>query len=283
MDVLQTRNRLKWSACAAMALFATASLHSIAQAPTTNIIPDLECVVLPSVIVDVASPVPGVLSDVQVDRGHVVMKGQLIAALDSGVEKAELALADARANIISEIRLNEVNLSYDNRTRDRLHSLQEGEAASKQERDRAKRNADLSKWRVKQAKDINALRTLELARSQEVLQRKSIRSPIDGVVTRKYRSAGEYVKEQPIVQVVQLNPLIVEAAVPMEYFGRLNNDSEAAIRLHSDTSKSYRTKVQVVDQMGDPASNTFGVQLSLDNSELAIPAGSKCNLSFVVQ
>lgn len=282
MDVLHTRNWRKWRVCAVAALIAAMSLQVKAQ-NQNDVIPDLECVVMPSVIVDVASPVPGVLSKVQVDRGHVVKKGQLLAALDSGVEKAELALADARANIISEIRLNEVNLSYDNRTRDRLHSLQEGEAASKQERDRAKRNADLSKWRVTQAKDINALRTLELARSQEVLLRKSIRSPIDGVVTRKYRSAGEYVKEQPIVQLVQLHPLIVEAAVPMEYFGRLNKDSEAAIRLHSDTSKSFRTSVQVVDQMGDPASNTFGVQLKLDNSELAIPAGSKCNLSFVVK
>ncbi len=280
MDVLQSLYRFKSAAGLAVALCVALSSNSIAQ-ESTDIIPDVECVVLPSVIADVASPVPGVLSEVKVDRGHVVKQGQLLATLDSGVEKAELALADARANIISEIRLNEVNLDYDNRTRDRLHSLQEGEAASKQERDRAKRNADLSKWRVKQAKDINALRTLELARSQEILLRKSIRSPIDGMVTRRYRSAGEYVKEQPIVQVVQLHPLIVEAAVPLEFFGRLNSDSEAVIRLHSDTSRSFPTSVKVVDQMGDPSTNTFGVQLSLDNTQLAIPAGSKCNLSFV--
>lgn len=282
MDVLRLRYRFRWPACMGLACAALMSLSSTAQ-QSSDIIPDVECVILPSVVVDVASPVPGVLSEVQADRGHVVKKGQLLAALDSGVEKAELALADARAKIISEIRLNEVNLGYDNRTRDRLHTLQEGKAASKQERDRAKRNADLSKWRVTQAKDINALRTLELARSQEVLLRKSIRSPIDGVVTRKYRSAGEYVKEQPIVQVVQLHPLIVEAAVPMEFFGRLNNDSEAAIRLHSNTARSFPAKVKVVDQMGDPASNTFGVQLSLDNAKLDIPAGSKCNLSFAVK
>jgi len=261
-------------------LLTTASLPAWAQQVG---LPDVSCVIMPSLTVDVASSVPGVLSAVSVDRSHLVKRGQVIAQLDSGVEQAELALANARAKIYSEVKLNEVNLNYDERTRDRFNSLQQGEMASKQERDRAERNASLSKWRLKQAKDINELRTLELTRSQEVLKRKSIASPIDGVVTKRFRTAGEYVKEQPIIRVVQLDPLHVEAAVPMQYFGKISKGMRARVSLHSNPANSYVSQIELVDSVGDITSSTFGVRLQLSNSELTIAAGSKCNLSFIVE
>ena len=261
-------------------LLTTASLPAWAQQVG---LPDVSCAIMPSLTVDVASSVPGVLSSVSVDRSHLVKRGQVIAQLDSGVEQAELALANARAKIYSEVKLNEVNLNYDERTRDRFNSLQQGEMASKQERDRAERNASLSKWRLKQAKDINELRTLELTRSQEVLKRKSIASPIDGVVTKRFRTAGEYVKEQPIIRVVQLDPLHVEAAVPMQYFGKINKGMRARVSLHSNPANSYVSQIELVDSVGDITSSTFGVRLQLSNSELTIAAGSKCNLSFIVE
>lgn len=267
---------------AGLALSAASLLSPVSLAQDAGL-PDVSCVIMPSLMVDVASSVPGVLSAVNVDRGHIVKRGQIVATLDSGVEQAELALAKARAGIVSEVKLNEVNLSYDERTRDRLSSLEKGEMASKQEQDRAARNAALSKWRVKQAKDISELRTLERARSEEILKRKSISSPISGVVVTRYRTKGEYVKEQPILRVVQLNPLHVEAAVPMEYYGDVTVGMRASIRSHSDTAQAYNSTVEVVDSVGDPTTNSFGVRLSLPNENLSIAAGNKCNLSFIAE
>jgi len=39
--------------------------------------------------------------------------------------------------------------------------------------------------------------------------------------------------------------------------------------------------VTIVDRMGDAASGTFGVRLSLPNPDNQIPAGLKCDLNFM--
>lgn len=245
-------------------------------------LPDLECVITPSSIADVSSAVPGVLVSVPVERSAVVQAGQVVARLDSGVEKAELELASARAEIYSEIRLNEVNLAYDKRNRGRFHSLHKGQAVSAQDRERAERNVELSQWKVHQAKDINRLRQLELNRTQEVLKRKSVTSPLNGVVVQRYRSAGEYIEDQPILRIVQLDPLYVEAAVPMEFFGQVTQGMDAKIVPGLASLSPYTAHVTVVDRMGDAESGTFGIRLELPNPDYAIPAGHKCKLSFRV-
>jgi len=43
---------------------------------------------------------------------------------------------------------------------------------------------------------------------------------------------------------------------------------------------SYTARVDVVDQMFDAASGTFGVRLSLPNPNRRIPAGLKCRARF---
>ncbi len=245
-------------------------------------LPDLECVITPSSTTDVSSAVPGVLVSVPVGRSDLVQAGQVVASLDSGVEKAELELASARADIFSEIRLNEVNLAYDKRNRGRFNSLHKGHAVSAQDRERAERNVELSQWKVHQAKDINRLRQLELNRTKEVLKRKSVTSPLSGVVVQRYHSAGEYIEDQPILRIVQLDPLYVEAAVPMEYFGQITQDMVAEIVPGLASTSSYTARVAVVDRMGDAASGTFGIRLELPNPDYAIPAGHKCKLSFRV-
>ncbi len=220
------------------------------------------------------------LVSVPVERSDLVQAGQVVARLASGVEKAELELASARADIFSEIRLNEVNLNYDKRNRKRLDSLHKGRAVSALDWERAERNEELSQWKVTQAKDINRLRRLELRRTQEVLNRKSVTSPLNGVVVQRYRSAGEYIEDQPIMRIVQLDPLYVEAAVPIAYFGQIQPGMVAEVVPGLASLSPYTASVTVVDRMGDAASGTFGIRLELPNSDYAIPAGHKCKLSF---
>jgi hypothetical protein len=43
---------------------------------------------------------------------------------------------------------------------------------------------------------------------------------------------------------------------------------------------SYQARVEVVDQMFDAASGTFGVRLTLPNPQRRIPAGLKCKARF---
>src|SRR5688572_206423 len=49
---------------------------------------DLNCLIQPFVVITITTPVGGLLETVQVDRGDLVKEGQILATLDTSVERA---------------------------------------------------------------------------------------------------------------------------------------------------------------------------------------------------
>ncbi|MCP3870587.1 MAG: efflux RND transporter periplasmic adaptor subunit [Gammaproteobacteria bacterium] len=242
---------------------------------------DADCVITPVEVIELGSPVPGVLESVLVDRSDIVEKGQPVAMLESQVERASLELAKAQALIETEIQLRAVSVEYDNRSTNRLAALHRKKLASAQERDRAEREAKLSDWKLKQARDALFLRQLELKRAEAVVERLTIRSPVEGVVVQRYRAPGEYVEDQPLMKLVRLDKLHVESIVPMRLFGLIHPGMKALVEPEHDGLEPIQAMVDLVDSIGDAASGTFGVRVELPNPEGKIPAGLKCRLRFV--
>jgi RND family efflux transporter MFP subunit len=240
--------------------------------------PGFDCVVTPSESVDLGSPVPGQLHEVLVDRSDPVHKGQVVAKLDSRLERANLEIARFRAETDTEVHLRDAALAIDQRTARRVKSLVSAKVASAQERDRALRDARLSSWRARQARDDLELHALELARAESILDRRRIRSPIDGVVVARLRNSGEYIDDQALLRIVRLDPLHVEAILPMRLFGQINPGMRASVVPELSQDQAYEATVVLVDPMGDAGSGTFGVRLALPNPNNAIPAGLKCRV-----
>ncbi len=72
----------------------------------------LEGLIEPYMVVNVGSPVPGILETIKVDRGDMVKKGQVLATLKSGVERATMQLTRVRAEMKSAIRAREARLKF---------------------------------------------------------------------------------------------------------------------------------------------------------------------------
>ena len=238
------------------------------------------CVITPSQTVELGSPVPGQLHEVLVDRADEVTAGQIVASLDSRLEVANLDIARFRAATETEVRLRQAAFSIDRRTEKRLSSLAATNVASKQDQDRAARQSRLSAWQVRQAKDDLELYALEMARAEAALDRRQIRSPIDGVVLARLHNPGEYVEDDPLMRIVKLDPLYVEAILPMRLFGRIEPGMRADVLPELEDAGMHEATVELVDPMGDAASGTFGVRLSLPNPGRQIPAGLKCQVKL---
>ena len=245
------------------------------EAPAT-----FDCVITPSRSVDLGTPVPGQIHQVLVDRSDTVSAGQIVASLDSRLEEANLAIADFKAATDTELSLRRTAYTIDRRTEKRLSSLAASKVASAQDKDRAARDARLAAWRLRQAQDDLQLYALEKARAETALDRRKIRSPIDGVVVARLHEPGEYIEDQPLMRIVRLDPLHVEAILPMRLFGRIQPGTQARVIPEFDNGKPHRATVDLVDPMGDAGSGTFGVRLSLPNPERAIPAGLKCRVEL---
>lgn len=211
------------------------------------------CLLTPSTDIQVASPVIGVIKEVRVKRGDRVKKGQILVELHSEVEKATL-------------KLNKAQADYGQRTIDRNNDLYQRKLISEQEKDEIIMN--------------NKIYSYEMQQTRALIEQKIIRSPINGVVVETFLTQGEYVGEDPLMKLVNLNPLYVEVVLPSSRFGSIKKGDTAKVTLDSPLNSTHKAKVLVSDAVLDAASGTFGVRLELQNPGNKLPAGLKCQIDF---
>ena len=208
-----------------------------------------ECLVEPYVEVQVASGVPGILDEVHVDRGDTVKVDQVLASLESGVEQAHYELVKARAEFAA-------------RRAERNEELYLKQMISAHEKDELETDARLL--------------VFELRETEERLKTRTMRSPLNGVVVERLMSSGEYVGEEPILRLAQIDPLRVEMALPVRYFGKISVGMSGRVELEAPGTATPVATVTVVDPVVDAASGTIGVRLELPNPNHLLPAGTKC-------
>ena len=241
----------------------------------------LDGLIEPSLEVKVGSSVPGILQSVKTERGDMVRKGQVVATLQSGVEKATLELSRYRAQMTANIELQRERLEFARRQKKRFGELYSKEALPLNQMDEVETNMALAELELQEALEDKRLAKLEEMRALAVVERMIIRSPVNGVVVERFLAKGEYVEDQPIVKVAQIDPLHVEVIVTVELLGALRKGMKAEIRPEDPYNSRYAAKVTIVDQVVDAASGTFGVRLELPNPDYKLPAGLKCKVVFL--
>jgi RND family efflux transporter MFP subunit len=253
--------------------------------PTTLYADDLDCLIEPYEVVNLSSPVEGVLEKVYVDRGAIVKKGHVVAKLESNVEHATVTLARARAEMEAAIKSSEERLAFSTLKLTRSEKLLEKRLISVAELDEAQTEKRLAEMALVNAIDNKRLAELELQRANIALARHTIRSPITGVVVERFLSPGEYTSGQfktdsPILKIAQIDPLRVEVFAPVSMRGQINVGMQAKVSIEAPMNSSHDVRVTIVDRVVDAASSTFRVRLELPNPNHRIPAGLKCKVRF---
>ncbi len=247
---------------------------------------ELDCLVEPHQVVNLSSPVEGVLEKVFVDRGAFVTKGQVVAQLESNLEEATVILARARADVDAAIQSSEARLEFSTIKLARSEKLFEKQLISAADLDEARTEKRLAETALLAAMDNRRLAELELGRANVALSRNTIRSPISGVVVERFLSPGEYTAGQfkndaPILKLAQIDPLRVEVFAPVAMRGKVFVGTPAKVMLEAPKNSSHELRVSVVDRVVDPASGTFRIRLHLPNPSHRIPAGLKCKIKFL--
>lgn len=244
---------------------------------------DMDCVVEPSRMVELGSAVPGLLAESFYDKSDFVSAGTLMARLESSVERVSLAIAEEAAGNTTAIALREATATFGDRTRKRNEKLLQSASISEQVMDQVSTEARIAELQVRQELDSAVLAMLEVKRAKALLERRQIRTPISGSVTQRYKSAGEFVDNEPVYQIAQLDPLHVEVIVPIQLMGRLEAGTVATVRLDVPGFENRALPVVLsrIDAVADAASGTYGVRLVLDNPDLSIPSGVRCTVNFL--
>ena len=240
------------------------------------------CMIEPHSVTELSTSEQGVLKEVLVRRGDIVKKGQVVAKLESSLEAIALQFADARAKMTGDVESKKAALDYMLRQRDRITELYNDKAISYNEKDKADTDVRLAETELQVALDNQKLAKFERDRAARRLDLRSIRSPVDGVIVEILLVPGESVDDRAreIMVIAEVNPLNVEIILPAEQFGSVQVGTPAEVTPLLPGEAVRQTEVSVVDRTIDAASDTFGVQLQLENSDYAIPGGIRCDIEF---
>jgi membrane fusion protein, heavy metal efflux system len=240
----------------------------------------LGCLVEPSIVIDISSPVAGLLDRVAVERGDIVNKGQLLASLESRVERASVELALTKLKNDAEIRSAESNEDFARKKHARNENLHRDGVVSAQVREQAETEAALAVEKLKQTKEARSITEQEVHLARSQLSLKTISSPISGMVIERYLSAGERADEKPILKIAQIDPLRVEAILPASVYGKVKVGMMAKVTPELIGEQGRNAAITLVDRVIDPASNTFRVRLELSNKDYSLPSGVRCKINI---
>jgi RND family efflux transporter MFP subunit len=254
---------------------------AIAESTERKPVFEYDCVIEPEQIVRLASPVVGVIARLDVDRGDIVRKGQIVGKLRDEVETAALALARARATNLFPVKSAEARLEFLRRKHERIGELHTKEVSTLAALQEVQAESNVAEQQLKEASLNTDIAQIEVQHAEEIVNQRTLRSPINGIVVERHLVPGEYRNEQsPILTLAQIDQLRVEVFVPTARYGEIRVGSRGEVRAEVPIGGTFAATVIVVDRVLDAASGTFGVRLALPNPELLLPAGIRCKVVF---
>jgi RND family efflux transporter MFP subunit len=272
---LHVKSRLTRIPCAASVVMAV-----VLCAANAHALP-FDCLIDPSLTLKLGSPITSILDRVDVDRGDHVKPGQVVATLESAVERAAVTLNEARAKNTAEIEAKQAVLELKRGILARKRSLQASSYASAQDIETAQAEFHVAEQDLAAARSNRHIAEIELDRARATLEQRTIRSPVDGVVVKRVLGPGEYVhQESQIITLARIDPLNVETFLPVRYYRQIKVGDTATVWPNEPIGGERQAVIKIVDQVFDAASGTFGVRLELANPEFDIPAGLRCRVGF---
>lgn len=245
---------------------------------------EFDCIIEPRQVLEIRSPLEGLVERVLVDRGDRVRKGQVLAELDTSVDRVQADIARHKSEMEGAIRSGESRVEFTARKSARSESLHQQNFVSAEARDQAVTERRLAEAELRDSRDNRRLAELEHKRQLEVIRLKSIRSPVDGVVTERFLHPGEFaeagVGRKPLLKLAEIDTLHVEVLLPVMAYGKVTLGMMVSVAPEIPAGARHRARVSVIDKVLDAPSGTFGVRLELQNPRQQIPAGIRCSVSF---
>lgn len=262
----------------------TSSILAVLHVSTAMADTKYECLIEPSQMVEIRSPITGLLDSVQVKRGERVSKGQVIAHLESSADKAATELALFKSEMKGSILSAENKTEFAKRKFQRRQEMALDELMSAQEKEDAEIELKLAKSELQLAKENKQLAKIEWQQQNSLLNLRTIHSPFDGVVVEQLLFPGEIAEpnsdKKPIFKLANISTLHAHVILPIALFNKVKVGNSVKITSEYPVNGQYSGKVAIADRVINASSGTFSVFVKLQNPKHEIPAGIKCRVAF---
>ena len=196
---------------------------------------------------DITPAASGVHIDkIYVEVGDPVREGQLIVTLDPTQYTQQL------------VQLKTVEDDYN-----RLLPVYEAGGISAQQIEQAKAQLDVQREVV-----ANLKKNIE------------VRSPISGVVTARNYESGDLFAQQPILHIMQIDPLKVIANISEQYFSNVKVGMPVKLTVDIFPDEEFTGTVSLIYPALDPTTRTFKVEVKVPNAKRTLRPGMYARTTF---
>lgn len=217
----------------------------------------------------VASRQAGQLTEVLIDDGVTVARGQVIAHLDSSLAKLELdrAIASERAKRES-VAVRERELDRWKREWARYEKLEGNQSVSESEVDQVRSQVAVGEAALSLARADAASAAADVSLARERLSQRSVVAPFAGRIVRKAREVGEWVGEgEAIAELVSLEELEARLDLPEALaVGVTEGSTPVRVRVRALNADLAGTISSVMPDV-DTRSRLVPVRVLLTNAE----------------
>lgn len=191
--------------------------------------------------VTVSADLPGIVDKISFQSGKAVRSGQVLVTLDTQQEQAQLAAAEAQAELA---HLNS----------ERISNLRTKGITSQAEQ-------DVVSAETKQAE-------ARIGEIRATIERKTIRAPFAGILGIRQVNLGQYLTGgDPVVPLQALDPIYVNFSVPQQDVGDLPVGAVVHVSAEAKSGIEATGKITAIDSIVDEATRNVQIQATFDNRD----------------
>ncbi len=217
--------------------------------------------------VDVTPKASGRLTQIKVNTGHNVARGALLAVIEDAeiqqqVERSHASIAVGAASVAQrQAELNNAKANLDRNQR-----LLDSGLISRQQFDEAQTRYEVTKSQLDLA--VAQRRQSEAEQRELKIQQGQTRvyAPMAGAVAKRHVNVGAMVSPSvPIVTVVSLSTMVIQANASERDIARIRPGVTATVTLDSLPGEQYQGRVMRISPLLDPATRNGIIEIEIDN------------------
>jgi multidrug efflux pump subunit AcrA (membrane-fusion protein) len=150
--------------------------------------------------------------------------------------------------------------------------------ARQEEVDRAASEFTVAEANVRTAQEEQVTRRLEYERTKTQIARRTIRSPITGVIVAMHKDVGEFLapNDPDLLTLVQLDQLLANFTLTSFQAGSLSVGEELTVWFNEELSAMG--VVEFISPVTNAESGTVLVKLRIENPDRQFRSGARCRI-----
>ena len=227
---------------------------------------------LPSSYCRLGSQVSGRVEKIFVETGDFVEKGQALLVLDTQIYAIDLAQKQAALELA---QLDLFNAERDLQRMQSLWNKPQGQTPC------------ISKKKFEDAQSLYNKAFINLRQSQEALKRSEInmeestlRSPFEGVITKRNVEMGENISQSPVLEVAAVNPLYLEFSIPQKYLTKIKVGQKIHFQMEGYEREQFESQIDRIFPAIDENNRSVKCRAIIPNPDHLLKPGSLAKIEI---